>query len=60
MIEIVRSGPCEDCEHIELYLDQIEISDLNKQRHIHYEVHCVHEDICDMWEEKVDRDPESN
>lgn len=59
MIKIVRSGPCEDCEHITIYLDKIDISNLDKQRYV-YEIHCVHEDICAMWEEKVDRDPESN
>lgn len=49
MIEIVISGPCKRCKHIELYLEQIELSDFYKQRYA-YNIHCVHEDVCAMWE----------
>lgn len=53
-IEINRTGYCKDCPHFELithtewgYDLTVGCADLA--------VGCAHEDICDMWQERIEK-----
>lgn len=51
MIDLKFTGPCERCEHRDLYLEETELhsSDLECGNLVSNEVHCRHEKVCKEW-----------
>ena len=45
MIEIKKTGMCEDCELADLYLEDVEIESFYGKIK-HFTIHCAHEEVC--------------
>ena len=52
MIDLKFTGPCENCEHRELYLEETALyaDYLEKGRFVTHEPHCRHEAVCKKWQ----------
>ena len=48
MIEIVKTGPCKDCDLAELYLDTIHVDGFYESHEL-YSIHCRHEKVCEGY-----------
>lgn len=58
MIEFKFTGMCKGCKHasIELHKEVINImSSPDAEIEVIFHPHCLHEAICEMWEERVDK-----
>ena len=54
MIELKISGVCENCDYIELQLDEATISFRNW-----YRLRCIHAEVCGQLAEELRQDPDA-
>lgn len=60
MIDILTTGKCIDCPHIDLYLEESEFSDFEFGTRKKYSLNCVHQDVCKRYWDSIKKLKESS
>ena len=56
MIEMKIIGCCDNCDHIDLRLEDISLN-LGPRKSMFYKLRCIHEDVCGKLEREKESGP---